>query len=683
MTGKPNKEQAPRDQAIYSGNILRRRLRILQAGLILFFGMVALRLLQIQVVDSGKYRNQAERQYESKIQLPATRGLLYDRNGDVIASNSMFVSFGADPKVAADDARAIAAKFSKLFGKPTKFYLDKLRSDSRFEWLERQVNTSFLKKIDQKKLEGIVVRYEPKRLYFQGQVGGQIVGTTNIDNKGLAGVELKFDDNLRGVDGYVVLQRDGLGKARPTVDYPRVEPQNGHNIVLTIDMWLQSVAEKELKKGIEQSSAERGIVVMLQPKTGEILAMAQYPNVDPNSFGKFQMEDQKLRAVTDMFEPGSVFKIVTASAALEHKLVTPEKKFFGENGEYVVQVAGSKPRTIRDTHKEGWMTFREAMEYSSNIVMAKVSDIIGSERLYKMARDYGFGIPTNVEYPGEVKGILKKPVEWYGTTLNTISYGYEIGATPLQIAAAYGAVANNGILMKPFLFKKEIGSDGQVISETQPQQIRRVVSETTAKTLTDFFEGVVLRGTGKPAHIEGARIAGKTGTSKKLVNGQYTTGNYTASFVGYFPADNPQVVCLVMMENPRGVNYTGGTTSAPVFRAIAEQVINSSNYLIPTVPQPGPAEIKTVMADKRPQKELPKGKQPKVATVPLSGSLVPDVTGLSVRKAVGILTAEKYQPVIKGSGVVTDQTPSPGQPAKAGMKIILTCQPKTIYNSGI
>src|ERR1041385_7633872 len=349
----------------------------------MFFAVVCMRLAQIQIIENEKYRELAQKQYQSKIVLPATRGAVYDHSGNIIASNSIFASFAADPKLAAEDARAIATKFSKMFGKPKSYYLEKLQSDSRFVWLERQVSVDYLKKIDLKKLDGVVVRYEPKRLYHQDQVAGQLIGFTDIDNNGLAGIELVCDRELHGIDGYVIFQRDGLGRARPSVDYPRVEPINGHQVYLTVDMSMQAIAEEELRKGIEQNKAESGIVVMMQPKTGEVLALAQFPNINPNKFGSYDMKDQKLRAVTDMFEPGSVFKIVTASAALENNIVAPDKKFYAENGLYTVSISGGKPRVIKDTHEYGWITFQEAMEFSSNIVMAKVSDLIGSERVYR------------------------------------------------------------------------------------------------------------------------------------------------------------------------------------------------------------------------------------------------------------------------------------------------------------
>jgi cell division protein FtsI (penicillin-binding protein 3) len=645
------------------------RMRTLLVVMLALFALVALRLAQIQVIDYQKYRGIAQKQYQAKVDLPAERGILFDRNGTMIASNTTLVSYAADPKLAAEDARAIARKFSRLFGKPASYYLGKLRSECRFVWLERLVGTNSLKKIDPHEFDGLVVRNEPKRLYHD-QLGGQLIGSTDLDNKGIAGIESKFDEELRGENGCVIFQRDGLGRARPSVDFPRVEPVHGSNISLTIDMGVQAIAEQELRKGVEQNDAEGGIVIILRPRTGEILAMAQCPAVDPNNFKNYSVQAQRLRAVADVFEPGSVFKIVTASAALESGLVTPDKQFYGENGTYIVPVQNGRTRKILDTHKEGWITFREAIEFSSNIVMAKVSDLIGSERLYKMARDYGFGIKTNVELPGEVNGVLKKPVDWSATTLNTIAFGYEVGVTPLQIAAAYAAVANGGILMKPYIFSKETGQTGELIRSEQPQQIRRVISAATAQTLTEFFEGVVERGTGKPAAIPGLKIAGKTGTSKKYVEGRYEQGSYTASFVGYFPSDDPRVVCLVMMDNPRGGNYTGGTTSAPVFRAIAQRLITTSEMFAPAVPD---NQFMVKSASRLDGDGLTAHPAIPACDSATTG-IVPDVRGFSLRRAVNLLGTGKLVPVVSGSGIVVSQSPPGGCSARPGMKVILTCQ---------
>ncbi|HZY10022.1 MAG TPA: penicillin-binding transpeptidase domain-containing protein [Bacteroidota bacterium] len=653
------------------------RLKVLQAVIVALFIIISFRLGQIQIVESQEYREIAQKQYESEIILPANRGIIYDRNMNVLASNSTFVSFGADPILAAINARTIAQRFSKLFNRPQSYYLKKLQEKSHFVWLERQVRIDFLRKLDPQNLNGLVVIQEPKRLYHHEKIGGQLIGCTDIDNKGLAGIELAYDKFLHGVDGYVVFQRDGLGKARPSIDYPRVEPVDGNDIVLTIDINLQAIVEKSLARGVETNKAERGLVVVMQPTTGEILALAQYPSVDPNIFGKYNLEDQKLRAVTDLFEPGSIFKIVTASAALEYNLVSASKKFYAEQGEYIISLPSGQVRKISDVNKYEWITFQEAVEYSSNIVMAKISDLIGSERLYKMARDFGFGISTSSGLPGEVKGKLKKPAEWSTTTLNTIAFGYEVGVTPLQITAAYAAIANGGVLMKPYVCMKEIDTKGAIIRENIPQRLRRVISPLTAVTLKNFLEGVVERGTGKAAALTGMKVAGKTGTSKKLVEGHYETGRYIASFAGFFPAEDPQFVCLVMIENPRGLNYSGGMTSAPVFRDIAEHALSTSDVFSSI----STSKIRHV--NKVSSGELSSFDALKPTTTQHSNSkinaisVVPNVEGFSVRRAIDLLKKRDFHPVVIGSGIVIRQHPVSGEPANSQMKITLVCQPKS------
>ncbi len=654
---------------IFVADNAKVRFRALEVGLMLLFTLVTLRLAQIQIVKGEKYKEIAQKQYQAKITLPAKRGIIYDRNMDILASDATFVSFAVDPQVASAAADKIAAKFAAVFGKPRRYYLDRMNSDSRFVWLERQVAEEQAAKIDPRRLPGLIVREEPKRLYHNDQLAGQLIGATTIDHKGLAGIELEFDKELSGTDGYMILQRDGHQKAHASVDYPRVAPADGHSIMLTIDRKLQEIAEKALEKGVELNKADHGIVIIMEPNTGEVLAIGQYPKIDPNKFNRYDPEDQRLRGVTDVFEPGSVFKVVTAAAALEHHLIRPNQKFFAENGTYIVQVPGSKPRPIRDTHEYGWITFQEAMEVSSNIVMAKASDVIGSERFYTMARNFGFGITTNIEYPGELKGTLKKPIDWSRLTLNTMAYGYEVQATPIQIAAAYCAVANHGILVKPTIFKMELSAAKETLRTASTESIRKVISEETAQQLKTFFEGVVERGTGTKTIIPGVRIAGKTGTSKKYVNGHYEEGSHTASFVGFFPADDPRLVCLVMIDNPRAADYYGGATCGPVFRSIAEQIINTSvqygHSAHPAGSKPAPKSVVSASVTSSTQ------------TRAVGSNVIPDVRGLSVRRALHVLRQAKLDPVVNGSGTVVGQIPAAGQPARAGMRITLQCQPRS------
>ncbi len=691
------------------------RILILKIGLIGFFVLVASRLIQIQVVDAGRYQEIARRQHEAEVDLPASRGSVLDRNGRVLVSNTMFVSFGADPKLVSNKSGQVAARFSQVFGKPREMYRTKLAStQKRFVWLERQVNPSSSSRVRASEFEGVIQMNEPKRMYHYDYVAGQVLGLTGIDNNGLSGIELQCNELLKGTNGHVVMQRDGLGRHRPSMDYPRVEPVNGNTVVLTLDLELQAIAEEELRKGVERNKSDAGLVVMMDPASGELLAVAMYPKVNPNRYSAADTFALKNRVVADMYEPGSVFKLVATSIAMEEDLVTPDEKFFAENGTYVVPLPGGTTRKITDTHPAGWLTFREAVEQSSNIVFAKVSDRIGAERLFVKARDFGFGTATGIDLPGEVRGDLKKPTEWSGTTLNSMAYGYEVGVTPIQIAAAYGVLANHGVLMKPFIVKEIRNEQGEIISEARPQIIRRVVSRETASRVTRLLEGVVERGTGEGARIDGMKIAGKTGTSRKVINGKYNIGSYVASFAGFFPADEPRVVCVVMMDNPREGGYTGGLASAPIFREIAAKVtatsgrfskssdpvyVGKQSTVVPdvanlnivvardilegrgfTVETSGKGNTVFTQSPAAGEKVLTDGvirlaTDEASAKIPAGFTKVPYLGGLSMRRALNRLTIQRLEAEVSGSGVVDQQYPVAGTVVKAGTSVRIRCTP--------
>jgi cell division protein FtsI (penicillin-binding protein 3) len=691
------------------------RILLLKITLLVFLVVVLVRLVKIQVLDASKYQEIAKRQYEVKVSVPSTRGSIYDRNGNVLVSNTRMVSYAADPKIIGEDIDEVAAVFAEVFKKPESVYANKLRSTKRFVWLERRVFPDQARRIAIEKLEGVVELDEPQRLYHYNDLAGQVLGFTNIDNAGLSGVELQCDKVLRGTDGFVIMQRDGLGRKRPSVDYPRIDPVDGNNVMVTIDFAFQSIVQEELKHGVEANNAQGGIAVMLQPKTGEVLAMATYPSVNPNSISEADSGKIRNRPLTDMFEPGSTFKIVVASAALEDRLHRPTDKFYAEQGVYKAH-----GRTIRDTHVHGMLTFQEAMEYSSNIVMAKISDDVGEERLFRYARDYGFGIPTGIELPGEIGGLLKKPSQWSKTTLNTMAYGYEVGVTPIQIASAYAAVANGGTLMKPFILRKATDKEGNILFEHGPEKIRKIISEETTQILISFFEGVVEHGTGSDAKIPGMRIAGKTGTASKLGEGGYSKDDYLASFVGFFPADDPRVVLLVMIDTPRSGKYFGGMVSGPVFRAIAQRVINLSDPLPRpeihqhyarqeshnervTVPDVQYLDVAmasslctdaglsvhysgngSIVIDQNPAAGVQAARNDRIQFVLAepygrkeSGSIrTPNLRGLSIRRAVNALTVKRLDASVYGSGIVVRQVPQPGEFIRPGNRVAIWCEPR-------
>lgn len=718
----PNVPIAPTTLPQPGQNLLSGRLFFLKFVLVVAFVAIAGRLVKIQILDGPKFQAVAKKQYEQKFILPAVRGNVYDRSGNILVSNTVFVSFAADPKIIGDNVDRVALHFSKIFGKPASHYAAKLRNTEegrRFVWLERRIRPDIARRLEVQKLEGVVVVNEPKRLYHYDDLAGALIGFTDIDNKGISGVELSCDDDLSGTSGSMTMQRDGLGRTRPSADYPTIAPIDGHHVSLTIDLSYQAIVEEELKKGVAANKADGGLAVMLNPKTGEILALSTYPGVNPNEVSKYDVRTARNRIVTDMFEPGSVFKIVTASAAYEHNLIPPEKRFNAENGIYKVALRGGKFRTITDSHKHDVLTFQEAMEQSSNIVMAKAGNIIGPENLYRQARDFGFGIPTGVDLAGEVRGRLKKPHQWSGTTLQTLAYGYEVAVTPLQIAAAYAAVANNGELMKPFVIAQVVDADGNRIREQLPQRIRQVVSNETASLLSKALEGVVERGTASEVRINGVRIAGKTGTARRIIDGKYEAGYYTASFVGFFPVEDPQVVCLVMMDNPRSRGYYGGSTSGPIFHAIAERVVHTSwKFSRPSASLSGTEEKETTtVPDVRNVQKAIAGKilegrglkgqmfgngevvvrqSPDPGAIAEKGDVirlalndepvtdtkglvaVPDVRKMTIRRAINRLVIDDFDIEVQGSGLVVNQYPPSGQKAMAGSKVRLVCEPPPI-----
>jgi cell division protein FtsI (penicillin-binding protein 3) len=697
---------------------LAARMLAVKVLLLVLFAVVGLRLVQIQVLEAGKYQEMARRQHEATVTLPAMRGRILDRNGNLLVSNRMMVSFAADPKELEKKKGAVADRFARIFGKPREHYLTKLSANGRrFVWLERRVSPEVARQVNAQDISGLIEVNEPQRLYQYDHIGGQLIGFTDIDNKGLSGIELQEDALLTGTDGSMIMQRNGLGDLRPSVDFPRVEPVNGADLVLTVDIEYQAIAEEELRKGVERNKAQSGLAVMMDPRTGEILALANYPSLDPTNSSRTDPSEHRNRAITDMFEPGSVFKVVTASAALERRVVKPEQKFDAERGKYTIPQAGGKTRVITDMHEFSTLTFQEAMEQSSNIVMAKISDRIGAEGLYTTARNFGFGTPTGVELPGEISGELKKPSEWSGATLNSMAFGYEVGVTPLQLVTAYCAVANGGMLMKPFVVQRATDPSGNVTRESRPEPVRRVISKETAETVKQMLEGVVQRGTGVSARLNGVAVAGKTGTSRKFIGGKYETGSYTATFIGFLPSDDPRVVCLVMLDSPSAGVYTGGLASAPIFRAIAERVYTTSrrfarsNEVIAsadgmrTVPDvtnlksdDAHAILKeqgfgvkvegegTVVLAQWPQAGTKVERGTRITMVmDQAGALlqqgmvvVPEVRRLPIRRAINRLATRQLEAVVTGSGIVTAQSPQPGEHVRVGTRVTVRCQPPSL-----
>ncbi len=546
------------------------------------FALVGAKLFKLQVLDHGEFSQEAASQYKTEVPIAAKRGLIRDRNGVILAANAVVVKFAVDPRSIQHRDR-LAAIFSETFGKPAKYY-ESLFNDSsrRYIVIEREVPLEVASKLDSVKDRGLLREMDSRRNYAFGDCASHVVGFTSGDGRGLAGIELMYNHTLAGHDGEQVMQRDGRGALRPDVDYERVPAADGDNLTLTIDESIQSAAEAALKAGVAKAEAEAGIAIVMRPSTGEILALANVPDFDPNSFSTATNDMLRNRAITDAYEPGSTIKVLIAAATLEDGAMKPDDKVFAENGHWNPE-AGVK---ITDTHEYGWLTFREALEKSSNISFAKISDKLDKRRFFKYLRDFGIGNYTGIDLPGEVRGVLHTPALWGENSKRYMAFGYELTATPIQMATAYSAVANMGILMKPYIIAKRESAKGTVV--TEPQEIRRVVSEQTCRTLIGMMEGVVDSGTGTLVRIPGVHIAGKTGTAQQLVGGHWSKEHYTSSFTGFFPAEKPEYLISVILRSPKN-GYYGGVVSGPIFREIATDILEMTGKLPPearTVPKP-------------------------------------------------------------------------------------------------
>ncbi len=696
--------------------------------LILFvFLVIVARLIHIQVFRSEDLQKEALSQYVRPSKLPAIRGKIFDTNGNVLASSTIALKVAVDTRFIKPETEIALTEFlSRITSRDQNFYRTKLKTSKNYICLEKELNPIYKDELFKHKKFGVIVEEVQKRLYPYGTIAGQILGGMFLENEGRNGIEKFFEYDLKGKDGSVVNYRNGKREIKRVIDYPKIEPINGNNIYLTLDLAYQSIAEEELKKGAKKFTAENGLVIIMNPKTGEVLAIAQYPEYDPSSSDSQNLQNQSIHAIADAVEPGSMFKIVTAAAALEHKKVKPNQLFFAENGNYRCQIGKKSFVNISDTHPYGNLTFKQALEVSSNIVFAKISYLVGGELFYRMARDMGFGSKTGIELPGETMGRLVPPIRWSGSTLQAMSRGYEVQASPLQIITAFAAIANNGILVKPYIVKKIVDQNSETVYENQPVIIRRVLSESNAKILTDMLVSVVdgEHGTARLARIENIKIAGKTGTARLLVNGKYSNENLLASFVGYFPAENPKVVCLVMLRNPKingNVAGMGGTTSAVIFREIADRLRthfdlyekspeikyafdydkssevemidlrNLSRSVAINILEKYSLKVNVIgdgelILDQIPQAGslVQKGSEVKLFCYSKKENYnndlieVPNVIGLPVKRAINILMSAGLQFSVYGTGVVVSQSPDSGVKAAPNTIVALSCEERKI-----
>ncbi len=544
------------------------RIRKVLYTLIIAFALLCVRLVFVQLGAAKSLSDIASNQYRLVVPLLPKRGVIYDRNLKELAININLISIFAEPFKMKDKGIA-SQKLASVLGLSRDEIYKKLNQEKGFVWLGRKVSSDTARVVRALNIKGIDFIKEPQRAYPNGVIASHILGFTDMDNNGLEGLELKFDKYLKGVTGYRYTIRDAKQREVPGYEYKEIQPIDGDNLVLTIDSLIQSFAERELENGFKKYHAKGACIIVMDPFTGNVLALSNRPNFDPNNAKAAPPDFRRNRAICDFFEPGSSFKIVPASGLLEEKVVKPSDKFFCENGEY--RWYG---HTYHDHKPHGWLEFRDVIKYSSNIGTMKAAQRLGKDRLYKYIKKFGFGERTGIELPGEVNGITTHPNTWSKLSLCSISMGQEVTVTALQLACAMSALANGGNLVKPRIVDMIQDSTGNVIQKFELKKPQRVISEETAREMRTILRSVVDSGTAELAEVEGYFPAGKTGTAQKVEpNGVYSHSKFTASFIGFVPSDNPKFVIVVIMDEPRPFYY-GGVVCTPVFKKVAAELMS-------------------------------------------------------------------------------------------------------------
>ena len=544
------------------------RIRKVLYALIAAFALLAVRLIFVQMGAAKPLSNIASNQYRLAVSLLPKRGIIYDRNHKELAITINLTSVFAEPFNVKDKEFA-SQKLASVLGASRQDIYKKLSQEKGFAWLARKVSPDIARAAKALNIKGIDFINEPQRVYPNGVMASHILGFTDTDNNGLEGLEMRFDKHLKGVQGYRYAIRDAKQREVPAYEYKEIQPIDGDNVVLTIDNMIQSIAEKGLEDGYEKFHAKGACIIVMDPFTGDILALASRPGYDPNNAKASPPDFRRNRAICDYFEPGSSFKIITASSLLEEKAVTPDDKFYCENGEY--KWCG---HTYHDHTSHGWLAFRDVIKYSSNIGTMKAAQKLGPDRLYKYIKKFGFGEKTGIELPGEINGVTTRPSTWSKLSLCSISMGQEVTVTALQLSRAMAVLANGGNLVTPRIVETIEDRTGHAIKKFETKKPQRIISEETANQMRNILRGVVDSGTAELAEVDGYFPAGKTGTGQKLEpNGAYSHSKFTASFIGFVPYDNPRLVIAVIMDEPRPIYY-GGVVCAPVFKKVATQLMS-------------------------------------------------------------------------------------------------------------
>jgi len=633
------------------------------------------RLVYLQVISHADLSARAERQQVSTIETTAKRGDILDRNGNVLAFSVEADSIYAVPTDIGDPDAAAAALCRALQDcsvRERRALTERIRRGRAFAYVRRQVSPEQAGRVAALELDGVGFMKEDRRFYPNKELAAHLLGYVGIDNTGLNGLEATYDSLIRGRPGTVLVQTDARRHVFSRVERP---PTSGATLELTVDQYLQHVVERELRLGVEENRAAGGTAVVMDPRTGEILALANWPTFNPNAYRDARPGAQRNRAVQDLYEPGSTFKIVTASAAFEEHLIEPQDRIDTSPGS--IRFEG---RVISDSHRYGVLSFEDVIVLSSNVGAIKVGLKLGPERLGSYTSKFGFGVRSSPDFPGESSGIVWNPAKLNDSALASVSMGYQVGVTPLQMAAAVSSIANGGELPEPRIVRAVIQDD--IRTAVPHKVVRRTVTAGTAALLTDIMEQVVERGTGKMARVPGFTVAGKTGTAQKLVGGRYSRSDYNASFVGFAPSRQPQFTIVVVIDSPHGKNsYFGGPVAAPIFQRIAAAALRHRG-IPPSINPLPPVLVERGDGRERPTPvtgpiSLPVG-QDRAQAPP---QVLPDFRGLGAREAMRAVAQLGLTARVRGAGIVVDQQPAPGSPIERGTTATLTLERRVSTNT--
>jgi len=642
---------------------IRIRIYLVAVFFLFVLSTILFRAVQLQVFESEKLKAIASSGYRTVVNLPPKRGTILDREGDELAISVEVGSIYANPRQV-NDKTGVASQLALNLEMSSDRILSLLKKDRSFVWIKRKISP---RKIDQIKsigLKGVGFTKETKRFFPGREIAGHMLGIVGSDNQGLEGVEKKYDEILKGSGQSLVQMRDALGRSF-FVSKPADVKRDVHNLVLTIDKDIQYKAQQALDRAVEKAKGKSGQCLIMDPETGEILAMATSPAFDPNLFRQHRPSQWRNRVVTDCYEPGSSMKVFLLAAALEMNIISPGTKFYCEEGEYRV---GNTP--IRDTKKHLTLSASDIVVLSSNIGAIKIGNELGYSRFYEYLNKFGFGQKTNIDLIGERKGSVRPPNRAREVDRANAFFGQGMTSTSLQLANAIAVIANGGRLMRPYVVKAIKDESGNTIKEYHPHLIRRVISPKTAKTVANILEGVVSdRGTAPLAFIEGYRAAGKTSTAQKVdpSTKKYSNKDYMAVFVGFAPVNNPRLVILVMVEEPRGVIY-GGDVAGPVFKKVGKWALNRLNVQ----PRLKLANMESINHDKNKIKI----KRDILSLKSMSDdNILPDFRGLTMREVLKNISALGLSVTLEGSGLAVNQTPGPGSSLKEITSVKVSFRP--------